>query len=375
MKDHTVRSLAHLKHSASSARVLNLLRTSIEHRDDPEWSERPLFESLLLNRSLIIKHRLRRNETDLFPVHRQVATKVVIPIDLSDLRTGGRYFYVDQNQFQQTLKENFSIELGGRDATILRLIDKLPSLDPFLLREQLRRAGFMPAPCYFAISLSDLQQMSEFVQAEIRPLVTMSLETFGDVEADYSVRRLAGKLMSHSPGQELEALRVTLRLAPDQYEEGIFCWKGFLYYKWALADLLSQIGGVLREVRTVKATGPMDSEMRYYLARSRDSLGQDIIRVCDKVRQTLTYYDDAYQALTHRGDPVKFRDFLLQAPVLFTRLGEQLGAVQHVVSFWRFRFREGVGAVSPEELLDIFMDFETGIRGCEADGLDLVAAA
>jgi hypothetical protein len=375
LTDHTVRNLAHLKHTASSARVLNLLRTSVEFGEDPEWAERPFFDSLLLNRSLIIKHRLRRNEADLFPTYRQVATKVVIPIDFDDLRSGGRYFYVGQNQFANTLRENFAIDLGTRDAQILSAIDRLPSLDPFLLREQLRRAGFSPASCYFAISPADLNRMSEFVQQEIRPLVAMSLEQHGDVTSEYSVRRLAGKLLSPTPGQDLEALRLTLRLDPEQYEEGVFCWKGFLYYKWVLSDLLNQLGEVLHDVRTVKPVGPMDGETRHYLSRSRDTLRQQIVTVCEKVRTTLVFYDEAYRALIHDNDPVKFRDFLLRAPTLFTRLGEQLGAVQHITSFWRFRFRHGPGTVTPEELLDIFMDFETGLKGSDTDSQDLAPAA
>jgi len=32
-----------------------------------------------------------------------------------------------------------------------------------------------------------------------------------------------------------------------------------------------------------------------------------------------------------------------------------------VVSFWRFRFSRGSSPVGVEELIDIFMDFETGL--------------
>lgn len=74
MTDRAVRNLDHLRRSASTARVLNLLRVWELHgdsRDDggvrtQEWAERPMFRSQALNRSLIIKHRLRRNEFDLF---------------------------------------------------------------------------------------------------------------------------------------------------------------------------------------------------------------------------------------------------------------------------------------------------------------------
>lgn len=175
MIDRAVRSLEHLKSSASTARVLNLLRVWEDHGDsgidgavrNSEWADYPLFRTRALNRALIIKHRLRRNETDLFTGRRQVATKVVVPIDDKELKTGGRYVFVNQIGFERVIMAAFGVAPNHPDIETLRLIDKLPSLDPFLLREQLRRSGLDPAPCYFSISENDLQRMQAFVRSEI----------------------------------------------------------------------------------------------------------------------------------------------------------------------------------------------------------------
>ena len=73
-------------------------------------------------------------------------------------------------------------------------------------------------------------------------------------------------------------------------------------------------------------------------------------------------YDEAYEAMTKQGDPIRFRDFLLQAPRLFNELGDRLGAIDHVISFWRFRFPQGKKVlITPEELADIFADFEQSL--------------
>ncbi|RZJ43419.1 MAG: hypothetical protein EON86_05265, partial [Brevundimonas sp.] len=89
MTDRAIRNLAHLRRSASTARVLNLLKVANEHGHELDWRERPVFRTPALNAALIIKHRLRRDELDAFHLRRQVATKVVIPIDADDLKTGG----------------------------------------------------------------------------------------------------------------------------------------------------------------------------------------------------------------------------------------------------------------------------------------------
>ncbi|MEG2312115.1 hypothetical protein [Brevundimonas sp.] len=367
MSDRAIRNLEHLRRSASTARVLNLLKVADDHGHTDEWAEKPMFQTPSLNTSLIIKHRLRRNETDSFPGRRQVATKLVLPIDVNDLKTGGRFVFVNQIGFERVMLEAFGLPPEHPDIRTLRLMDQLPSLDPFLLREQLRRGGVDAAPCYFAISEADLAKMSAFVEREVEPLVRMSLGA--DQDTSHSSARMANKILSNTPGDRLEALRLTLRLEPEQYQEGVFCWKGFLYYKWALSSLTQDIAKVADEVSTISPHGPVDASAREYIRRGRSVLRSNIVQTCDKVSQTLRYYDEAYAGLTTRGEPLAFRDFLLEAPHLFTRLGDQLGAIQHIVSFWRFRFNPQSAPVQVDELIDIFMDFETGLMGRNLEDL------
>lgn len=373
MNDRTIRNLAHLRRSASTARVLNLLNVYNEHGHDPDWIARPLFRTPALNRALIIKHRLRRDELDLFRLRRQVATKVVLPIDASDLKAGGHFVFVGERDYERMMREAFGIDREHPDIAALALLDRLPSLDPFLLREQLRRAGIELAPCYFSISERDMERMIRFVEDEIRPLVTLSVG-YG-LAAVGSTRRLAGKILSNDPRDRMEALRQTLILGEDEYEEGIFCWKGFLYYKWVLGSLAADIASVARAISTVRPLGRADQAAQEYLDRGRTVLRARIQKTCQEVSLTLRVYDDAYASLTVVGEPTAFRDFLREAPRMFNRLGEQLGAIQHIVSFWRFRFGPGAANVSPEELIDIFMDFETGLAERAEDPGEVILAA
>ena len=229
------------------------------------------------------------------------------------------FVFVGQRGFERMMQEAFGVPSGHRDLIILNLLDSLPSLDPFLLREQLKRAGLEPAPCYFSISESDLQRMSLFVEDEIRPLVTLCIGP--DLEAVGSTQRLAGKIMSNDPRDRMEALRETLRLAPDDYQEGVFCWKGFLYYKWMLTSLRAEAASVADEVQCVKPMGKVDREAKIWLDRGRAVLRDRIIETCYEAGSTLAVYDRAYAGLTQDGRSVDFRDFLLNAPRLFARLG------------------------------------------------------
>ena len=370
MSDRSIRNLVHLQASASTARVLNLLSVWKRHGHTEEWAAAPMFHNPSLNKCWIIKHRLRRNELDLFRSRRQVATKVLLPIESTDLKLGGQFVFVGQIDFERSLRTTFGTSLDERDLETLWLLDKLPSLDPFLLREQLKRHHIEPARCYFEVAEADLKRMFAFVESEIRPLVTMSLgDSVGmNAASDQATTNLVSKILSNAGGPEMEPLRMTLRLEADEYAEGVFCWKGFLYYKWAVADILRDVAKVADVVSTIRPVGPMDAEAKAYIDRGRRVLRYMILKTCDSVVDTLKVYDDAYANLTQNGRPTAFREFLLDAPHMFTRLGEQVGAVQHILSFWRFRFAPRAPQVGVEELIDILMDFEGSLAPRDQDG-------
>ena len=166
--DRTVRFMSALG-GASTSRVLNLFRIAKDNAGNPEHAEKPLFLSPIINKSFLLKHRTRADETYLFASPRAVATKILIPFDSTDLRAGGRSLFVDQRGYADSLRQagNYNPESLQRDQMVLRLLNAVPSLDPFLLREHLRNNKIDVAPCYFAISEGDQERMYKFVTGEM----------------------------------------------------------------------------------------------------------------------------------------------------------------------------------------------------------------
>ena len=338
MADASVRSLAHLQDSASTARVLNLLRTAKRHGDEAEYLEAPLFKNSILNRSIILKHRLRRNELELFYDGRQTATKIIIPVDGRDLKLGGWSLLVGQANLAAAADAMFG-GLDPQDEELLEVLDQIPSLDPFLLREHLKRHDRFPARVYFEISDADIARMMIFVEGEIQKLIDLCYAGSGSSGRDGG-SRLVKKILSITVDNDTEPLRLTLRLAKPEYQEGVFCWKGFLYYKWTLNQSLPGVRDVIKAIVEARPHGSMDSESKVYLAKTRESLRRSILRICDTAKDSIQVYDNAFDSLIG-GHPQAFRDFLLGAPSMFTDLGERLGAINHIVSFWNFRFPKG----------------------------------
>jgi hypothetical protein len=365
VNDRAVRSLAHLEDSASTARVLNLLRVHKRRKSDPAYIENPFFKNPALNKALILKHRLRRNERDLFFDARSTATKIVIPIDGQELKLGGRSVFVDQMNYEGVMESVFGDTWVSdpTDRDLLKIIDQLPSLDPFLLREHLKRHGRTPARCYFEISDADMTKMFRFVEGEIQKLIDLCFAGSGvttEAESRHS-SRLVQKILSATVDAETEPLRLTLRLEKRDFQEGVFCWKGFLYYKWTLADTLPSVKKVAEAIGKARPRGSMDVETTAYLDKARTTLRESILSTVEAAKKSLRYYDQAFASLID-GKPQAFREFLLSAPSMFCDLGERLGAVSHIVSYWNFRFPDGkMPVVGAAELVDILSDFEESL--------------
>ena len=353
--DRSVRLLSALG-GASTSRVLNLFRIAIDNAENPEHAEKPLFLSPLINRAFLLKHRTRTDENYLFSSSRAVATKLIIPFDPSDLRAGGRSLFIDQRGYAEALRDagNYNGESFERDMTVLRLLNAVPSLDPFLVREHLRNNDIEVAPCYFAISEGDQTRMHAFVSQEMSKLVMLA------GGGDQAGNRMVSAMLSNRIDEKLEPLRLTLGLTGNDFREGVFSWRGFLYYKWSMGKFWPDVMDVLRELNKIQPFGGLTPEQKVFLASARRNIIAMVRDNGNHVNKVLGIYDTSFAALVEHQSPKTFRDFLLSAPHMFLELGEKLGAISHIVSFWRYRFAPGHAAVDGEELSAIFQDFSSG---------------
>jgi hypothetical protein len=316
---------------------------------------------------VIVRHRLREQEREAFDRSRFTATKLIIPFERSDLGLGGRSVFVSERGWLDAFEE-----LRGeapdlqRDVAVLEAIDEMPSLDPFLLREHLRRRGFDISASHFEISAPDLARMQRFVGSEIAKLIELA---YRDAETEGNTTRLVEALLSSRTDERLEPLRLTLRLERENYKEGIFAWKGFLYYKWVLNSLWANLRDVFGELGRVKVIGPIDSETAAELEALKQRLRQKMERQVKSVMSHLGIYDEVFSQLTVDGNAVAFRDFLLKSPEMFLSLGEGCGLVSHIATYWRYQFPRGRPlSANVMQLMDVLQDFEMSL-GSETDAL------
>lgn len=357
-----VRNLANLGETASTSRVLNLAQIYLSSSKEKEYQLKPFFRDSQLNKCLIVKHTLRANERDLFGRNKRTATKIILPFDPLDLKLGGRSMFVSQTGFDSFCRAYFNVDdvQSNNDVQLLRLLDALPSLDPFLVREHLSRHGYRPGACYLKISPFDVQRMIGFANAEIERLV---LTAFGKHLIGGAGLKLAGKILSNELDKELWPLKTTLRMSDEEFSDGIFSWRGFLYFKWRHTELQDEMRKVLEGLASYQPAGQADETLREYLREVRPRLARRIVSAIANVGRTLNIYDQAYHALIDGQDPGPFRRFLLDGPKLFFELGESIGILSHIGSFWSYRMNTVLHShrLTPLEYSDILMDFEESL--------------
>jgi hypothetical protein len=358
MSNQKVRTLTQLEKNASTARVMNLRAIYYKNLNNPEYVEHPLFNHPTLNRAILVKHRIRDNERYDFALARTTATKVIIPIDPENLNAGGQYAFVGQINFAKIIADTLSVDMVrvARDIEILTLIDQCNSLDPFLLREHLGRQGVKPAQCYFDVTESDNGKMLSFTKEEIAPLVNKSI---GKMNSEMFTEILSRKLLADYADDILNPLRETLQMDTFEFREGVFCWKAFLYYKWQLRTLKPVLPKVMLQINRAEARGLADQFTTNQIERLKRSIRRRMGTVLHNVQDIISVYDRAYAELVRGNDPQPFRTFLLSAPRLFNALGERLGAIEHVSTYWTHRTQsQDSTEVMVDELVEMFADFD-----------------
>lgn len=362
------RSLALLKSSASTSRVLNLHWTHEHYRGEPDLRARPFFLSQRLNECFIIKHPLRPTERRDLQLKQANGTKIVLPFATTDLKAGGYSAFLEQRGFENSLRELLDVAIGApnfvRDCDVLKELARLPSLDPYLMRERFKRLGYTISPLYFEVSEADLGQLRQAVAADISQLVHLAYGSDGD-EAKVLAAKLAHLLLTDDTSAALIPLRDTLQLSPEQHDAAMFGWKGFLYYKWLVGSIRRSFRPVIEEILSARIARAEASEL-LQLGRIRGRVATRFTQRIQEIETALKSYDDAYALLVSAGKPSAFRQFLLKAPQMFLDTGAPLAAVNHITKFWRYRYPEGpLAPLELEEAFDLFGEFETSLAGPE----------
>ena len=358
--------LSLLKRGGSTSRVIDLVSTREKFSDTAGWARDPMFRNMRLNRGFVVKHTLRAWEREQLGGDRHSATKVIIPISDKDLDLGGHSIFVESAEFERQLADHLGLRPDSADFVAdiarLRALASLPSFDPYLLLEYFRRAGERIDPCYFRIADDELARISEFTAAQIDLLVRKAVGGAGDAATMAKSRRLAKVLFEDENSDQLRVLRDALRMTEAEYRDGVFGWKGTLYYSWRAKECYAELVAFMNDLKSLRVTG-LSAEDRSEMRTMTASILQLALGRWNRLQAKLDAYQGEFEQFVSRGDPAALKAFMSRAPELFVEMGEDIGRLQHVASYWKFWTKgRRVQTLSGMEAFDLLPDFEAALQ-------------
>ena len=328
-----------------------------------------LFTCIGLNKVVIIKvvdpGQAREKAPPSRVLTRAIKTKVHFSYDDEDITKGGAAIQFDHHEREQALAELAGLnraqapEAFQRDMGILEAMAKLPSLDPFLLKDRLAAHVSEVDPSYFAISPSEWERISRRIREKIRPMVLMAASGQGDVEA--KVKLLLDKLWDSTGLEEFAPFFKAMNLPVDKTAEIMQAWKGITFYEIEYGELTPKVQEFGRWLKD--GSVPIDTIHRTDRAtidKLRESVRRKTKQNLAEITQTLAEYQDSYDELfVRRKGAQKFGGFLGQASRHFNNLGATLNEVSHAILVWnemssrhKNRQMKGANLIEMFEVLD-----------------------
>ncbi len=325
---------------AGSSRVFNCNDIWRKHAREPSEAVR-FFANPRLHSLVLIKETnvdgARGASTD----GRIVGTKLYFPYNGDDVYEGGRSVFLHHPQVMSVLREQFGLESTTvtqdqllRDLKILRILDQLPSLDGFLMRNALEQENITVHASYFEIPDEERAAIVQYIRSKLEPLVQAA---FGTESATASkVSQLIDKLWEARDKEALAPLIEAFRF-PDHEALTIFgSWNGITYYTFEYARAKERRESFARWLRD-------DALPRDYVAeRHLDHLGGMLKETVRRLRwhwsaveEISRKYETLYaRFLSARDGVADFITFLRGSRELYWRMGDSLSKMNHAIHCW-----------------------------------------
>jgi len=302
--------------------------------------ELPFFKNKAMNTLVLIKEPLTDERVEPHPSGFAVGTKLYIPYNEANVYEGGRSVFCHSKQLMEVLNQHFGFDGAkvskedlNRDLKILNVLDKLPSLDVFLMRDSLELEGLQVHPRYFEIEEAQRTAIQEFIRGKIEPLVRAAYA--GQQSVANKVTQLVDKIWEAKDTVALDNLIKAFRI-PEEEAPAIFAaWKGIIFYCYeysrtkesreAFARWLKD-GAQERELVSKGVHDYIDQTRRGVIERLRDHWKD--------VENYTNEYDRIYAKFVDSSDPGEFISFLRTAKSFYWRMGDSLSKMSHAVNCW-----------------------------------------
>ena len=335
---------------------------------DPNNMAGNFFLNETLNNAVIIKHRISPEERRMMAnPEALVGTKIFIRYGEKDSRdNSGKYMFLGQKGAEDVFQQHFGLSPeknpdDRRDILLLHSLDRLPSLDPFLLRDRLTRMGLGIDEAYFRLSESEARKYRESVIREFYPLAKTAFRGAADID------RLSGlivdKMWEATDLQVLKPMMDAMDIPFAESNDIFFAWKGFVYYKLILQKISENFAMFVTSLQAAQAVNMPTPAVKEEIENLRPRVVSALREEFQKATNSIDQYDLAYRhEMIRKGQPKQFTAFLRDASRHFDHLGASVAGIDHAQTTWRRRFGKQKDPFIPGPLfLELLKDFADGL--------------
>ena len=337
-----------------SPRVLNVnIMTKNILEKDPE--AKLFFSCRTLNNVVLIK------DADVSTRDAIIGTKLYFPFNENDIYEGGRTIFIHASGIENVLKEHFGEgalpeEALHSDMRILRLLDKLPSLDPFLLKDIFMTEKIDMNDDYFEVSKEMWDSIEFYILQGFTPLAKAA---FPDaLSSDEVARKLIAKMWE---GRDLETLKPMIqafRIPQGKEHETFAAWKGIMFYGFQherMKDSVVNLFAWLNEVKIpIAVMSPGErKEVIQVLENNKNMIHEDWAASEKILREYQSAYDKMFK---YKQGSADFLNFIQNSDVSYNTLGNKLGRIGHATYCWEFATSRYPDRKIPWEPLFFFLN-------------------
>ena len=209
-----------------------------------------LFQSRSLNFSIFIKEPAK-NKPGMFAAApgKTLRTRIYFPYNRDRPGEGGVSIDSRDPRLDDALKNVAGLDKKERpetyehDKRILRILDDLPSLDPFLLKDRFRQAALEVPARYLHIQPEEWDAIRAFVHEQFM-IVAKVIFPGDDSQMAEKAEQLTQQLWDLRDLEHLAALTKVFGLDPQRTEEIFYSWKGVIYYDYDYDRLKPRISSL-----------------------------------------------------------------------------------------------------------------------------------
>lgn len=307
-----------------------------------------------LNNLVLIKDTVPESEQ--VGARSSIGTKLYFPFNENDIYEGGRTIFYHDRNLERALNENFGQgslkkEALERDIRVLSVLDKLPSLDPFLLKDVFAKEGIEVNVAYFEVSQEVWKAIEHFILVKFEPLVKAAFpQAMG---SDEMARSLIQKIWEARDLEALNPLIMAFRLPKGEALDIFAAWKGINFYSYQYEKskpLLIELFTWIKDLQIPFAA--VSSSERNELKSTLEVVKSGLRSDWGLAEKILRDYQDGYDKMfVHKTSSTEFLTFLKNSNKAYWDLGNSLGKTGHASYCWDVITKRYTGRKLPYEPL------------------------